>query len=132
MDKKVEVGEYRLYEKKGSAEFPVGSVIRYGGEWCIYRDIDNRHVFSKGNYQALFIDGVVIEHLEKEGRVKRVLFFNKDTSKIMTTRFENYLKAKEINMSGRKQRGVNILSFEINDFPGSLPRPTNKKITNLD
>lgn len=114
-----------LYEKFPNFALPVGSIVTQQGKTCLYRDIDKRHIFTKGTYQAISVDDVVIDYLESSGGVDQVVFYLTDTGTTLTTSFNAYKTSKPKRMAGRAQRMVNRAAFT--EAKGEqVPRPTQK------
>ncbi len=112
--------DFILIEKTNIGDFPVGSLINSGT--VLYRDIAEKHIFKKGNYQAIATDDVVIKHLENSGCTD-VVFYLKDKKTRLRTNFQNYLKAKPKKMQGRYQRFVPVELFEQEPQQAPEPRP---------
>lgn len=121
-----------LYEKHPNFTLPVGSVVTtQQGKKALYRDIDRRHIFSKGAYKAIATDKVVIDYLAEHGGVDEVWFRLKDEEKILATNFENYKANIPRKMAGREQCFVHMSSFSEIPSNQPLPRPTEKVVIEM-
>jgi len=117
---------YKLIEDFGSYRQPVGSVLENDGKRIYYRNITDRHIFKKDNYEALFVDDCVIEFLGKEDKIDLVVF--EHTSKgIYSVPFKLYKQAGVKKMAGRKQRGITLTAFNHTENSLKLSRPIEEK-----
>ncbi len=114
--------EYQLIEQTKKYRQPVGSVVNIGGQRTIYRNIDDKHIFKKGDYQAMFMDSVVIDWLSKNDPQVIMVCFDYCHKKTYTVGIEKFIQAKPRTMSGRLQRGVTLTSFIEGQTLG-VPRP---------
>lgn len=117
------MSEFRVVEQFANYKQPVGSVIQANGKTLLVRDIDHRHIFSKGNYQALFVDKAVIDRLAKENISEAV--FNLKGGGAYRIGFDIYRKGKAVKMWGREQVGVRLDNFiyDPTHTPSYRPEP---------
>lgn len=121
-----------LVEKTKAGDFPVGSVFNHNGKQTVYRDIDSKkHFFRKKGYEALAVDEEVVRFLEGNG-CDTVTFYVKDKNVSYTTAFTNYVKAKPRKVSGRLQRFVNTVLFDVQPQNQSMPRPSEKVVIDVE
>lgn len=124
--------EYILLEETKAGLFPVGSVVEVNGEKAFWRDIDaSKFLFKKGDYTAIFQDEVVIDYLSTTP-VKNLYFRDYRRGKVYKTSLEAYKEAKSVSMRGRKQRGLNLIRFNVLDNAGmpTITRPDAKVVIN--
>lgn len=117
--------EYQLVEVSKGIRFPVGSIVHINGEKTYYRNITERHIFSKGDYKALAIDDVVVKWLTEND--KGVLTVRFDAGAVTyKTALQAFTQAHAKRMNGREQRFVSIERFD-KEQPTHAKRPTEKR-----
>lgn len=110
----------------GTYQIPVGSVITTGSAdtTIFYRNIGEKHILRKKNYQAIFMDDKVVTYLSTSDRPTEVVYdFNGDTPGTYRTIFENYERARPVKMAGRLQRGVSLERFVFEPARTHYQRP---------
>lgn len=117
------MNNYILLEDYGKYRQPVGSVIDHDGKRIFYRNINDKHIFKKGNYKALFVDDNVISFLSENEKIDLIVFDHKENG-TYSVPFSLYQQAGKKLMAGRYQRGISLPAFSTSDTNLSLQRPT--------
>jgi hypothetical protein len=121
---------YTIIEQYPTYSQPVGSVLDTQAGRVLYRNIDERHIFTKGSYKALFVDDAVIDWLGTNDKIDEVVFDCRGKG-VYKIGFEQYRQAKAKKMSGRRQKGISLDRFIFEPTNLNYQRPEEKQIISL-